>query len=455
MPPDITQLKAEDLDGAALLDDVHAAYTRYVIFPSPETADAMALYTAATHAQPSWEHASRLVLKSPIRRCGKTRAQEVARELVHKPLPTANISPAALVRSITEDEPPTLILDEADTVWGKKDQRSEGAEDLRGILNAGHSRGWPYLRWDAVGRKLDRCPTFAMAIIGGIGNLPDTIEDRAVVIAMRRRAPGETVARWRTKRAVPKLRELRDRLHAWVEAQREDLADADPELPAEDRAADVWEPLVAIADAAGGDWPERARKACQAIAGTPDDMRDGSEGERLLNDLYDVWGEYPELPTKAILDRLCAIEEAPWATWHKGERLSPRGLADLLRSWRVKSKNVRVGDLQAKGYDRADFTDAWNRYVLPLRAQTSQPSQRPKDGEPAGDAWDGNGTFDDLASRPAADQQRSHDWDGGTDGTADRLDGAEQSALALLDHKLGGQVLAWPDDSIGAEVNHD
>ena len=145
-------------DGAVLLDEVHGAYTRYVIWPSPEAADAMTLFTAATHAQTAWEHASRLVLKSPIKRCGKTRAQEVARELVHNPLPTTNISPAALAHSINEANPPTLIRDEADTVWGKKEQRSEGAEDLRGILNSGHSRGWPYVRWDAAKRERGALP---------------------------------------------------------------------------------------------------------------------------------------------------------------------------------------------------------------------------------------------------------------------------------------------------------
>jgi hypothetical protein len=277
-------LDGEDLVGAAVLDEVHAAYTRYVIFPSPEAADAVTLFTAATHAQPVWEHASRLVVKSPIKRCGKTRLQEVARELAHNALPTTNISPAALARSITEDDPPTLILDEADTVWGKKDQRPEGAEDLRGILNSGHSRGWPYVRWDAAKRERELCPTFAMAIIGGIGDMPDTVEDRAVIVSMRRRAPGESVTQWRTRRAVPRLCELRGRLNAWVMACRDVLASAEPELPAEDRTADVWEPLVAIADAAGGDWPARARKACEIVAAEAADPRDGTAGERLLAD---------------------------------------------------------------------------------------------------------------------------------------------------------------------------
>lgn len=355
--------------GARLLDDTHAAYTQYVIFPSPEAADAMALYTAATHAQTAWEHASRLVIKSPIKRCGKTRLQEVARELVHKALPTTNISPAALARSIDEKDPPTLILDEADTVWGKKDQRSEGAEDLRGILNSGHSRGWPYVRWDATARKPENCPTFAMAIIGGIGDMPDTIEDRAVVISMRRRAPGESVTQWRARRAIPKLQGLRDRLQMWVTAHRDELADAEPEMPVEDRAADVWESLVAIADAAGGDWPDRARKACRALAGAAEDPEDGTIGERLLADLRPVFGTAGFLYSATIIDRLAEVDEAPWAEWRRPDRssgpITARALAGLLKPWGIRSRNGREDGTGSvgKGYYAEDMADAWSRYI--------------------------------------------------------------------------------------------
>jgi hypothetical protein len=412
------------VDGVAVLDEVHAAYTRYVIFPSPEAADAVTLYTAATHAQTAWEHASRLVIKSPIKRCGKTRLQEVARELVHKALPTTNISPAALARSISEYDPPTLILDEADTVWGKKEQRSEGAEDLRGILNSGHSRGWPYVRWDATARRAESCPTFAMAIIGGIGDMPDTIEDRAVVISMRRRGPGESVTQWRSRRAIPKLKALHTRLHDWVDAHRAELAEAEPDLPAEDRAADVWEPLVAIADAAGGDWPARARKACQSLTDSRPDP--DTAGERLLADLYDVFGDDDQVFTTALIDRLCAIEEAPWSTWHRGERMTPRGMATLLRPWGIQSGNVRLPEGQAKGYTRADLADAWERYVLAARAFPSRPSQRPTGDESAGDGRDGSGTEGGPAIRPAAEQQLFGRWDGGTDGTEECPDDALQ-----------------------------
>jgi hypothetical protein len=355
--------------GAHLLDEVHAAYTRYVIFPCPEAADAVTLYTAATHAQTAWEHASRLVIKSPVKRCGKTRLQEVARELVHNALPTTNISPAALARSIGEDDPPTLILDEADTVWGKKEQRSEGAEDLRGILNSGHSRGWPYVRWDATAKRAENCATFAMAIIGGIGDMPDTIEDRAVVISMRRRAPGESVTQWRSRRAVPQLHKTRRHLHDWVTSRRKELARAEPEMPVEDRAADVWEPLVAIADIVGGDWPERARAACKALTAAADDPEGGTAGERLLADLRDVFGKEGFLYTATIIDRLVALDESPWSEWKRTgtgrEPVNARGLAGLLKPWGIRSRNGRehgTGPV-AKGYYAEDMAQAWSSYV--------------------------------------------------------------------------------------------
>lgn len=364
--PDVNPLSSTL--GAALLEEIHGACTRYVVFPTPEAADAVTLYIAATHCQTAWEHATRLVIKSPIKRCGKTRLQEVARELVHNALPTTNISPAALVRSINERDPPTLILDEADTVWGK-DQRSDGAEDIRGILNSGHSRGWPYIRWDAAGRKSEKCPTFAMAIIGGIGDMPDTIEDRAVIVSMRRRAPGETVASWRTRRVVPQLHALRGRLHDWITGHVDALAKAEPELPAEDRAGDVWEPLVAVADAAGGPWPERARKACHALVNDDTDSDPDSAGELLLADLKTVFGQAVFLYSATIIGRLCVIEEAPWAEWRRTpdgrEPINSRGLAALLYSYKIKSRNGREAGTGPvlKGYYREDLLDAWSRYT--------------------------------------------------------------------------------------------
>jgi hypothetical protein len=129
--------------GARLLDELHQALTRYVVLPSPEAVDAVVLWITATHAAPAWNCAPRLDITSPVKRCGKSRLLDIIEATCYHPLLTVNISPAALVRSIGDD-PPTLLLDEADTVFGPK--AGDAHEDLRGILNAGHSRGRPYIR---------------------------------------------------------------------------------------------------------------------------------------------------------------------------------------------------------------------------------------------------------------------------------------------------------------------
>ena len=217
-------------DGAELLEETYDALTRYVVFPGAAAAVAVTLWIAASHAQPAWEHATRLAIKSPVKRCGKSRLLDLAEALCHRPLPTVNVSVAALVRSINEGDPPTLLLDEADTIFGKRrGDRVEAAEDLRGILNAGHKRG---RQVPAVGPGPPAAggmpDVLAMAALAGIGDLPDTIEDRAVIVIMRRRAPGEQVSSFRRRRDLPTLVSLRDRLHGWLRDHLAELETRDP-----------------------------------------------------------------------------------------------------------------------------------------------------------------------------------------------------------------------------------
>jgi hypothetical protein len=374
-------------EGAAILDELHDTLVSYIAFPSDEAADAVTVWTAATHAQGAWEHATRLVAKSPHKRCGKTRLLEIVSEISHAALRTTNISPAALVRSINESDPPTLILDEGDAVFAKRrGERSEGAEDLRGILNAGHSRGWPYLRWNQQAQRLDSCPTFAMAAIAAIGDLPDTIEDRAVVIVMQRRAPGETVAPFR-RRSIAPLHELRDRLHEWVASVRDDLAKAEPQMPVEDRTADTWEPLVAIADAARGDWPERIRKACKVLTASGEEGDADSAGERLLADTKAVFSDdESELRSADLLERLHALDGAPWGDWY-GRPLTAHQLARMLRLYGIKPKTKRDGKTTPRMYVRAEFVSAWSRYLPTTQNDQNNQNDEPdaSESEPEGD----------------------------------------------------------------------
>ena len=364
--------------GARLLDDLYAALTRYVILPSGEAADAVTLWIAASHAQPAWEHAPRLAVVSPLKRCGKSRLLDVVAETCWAPLITVNATIAAVVRSIAGD-PPTLLVDEADTLWGSKKQ-ADNNEDLRGLLNAGHQRNRPMLRWDITSRTAERLDTFAMAMLASIGDLPDTIMDRAVVVRMRRRAPGEHVAPYRTRRDAPPLNRLRDRLIRWVREHLGELQHAQPQMPLEDRAADTWEPLIAVADLAGGDWPARARTAAQAMtAAEAQQEEDTSASVRLLSDLREVFdqADAEALYSATILDALHKLDEAPWAEWY-GHPLRPRELATMLRDYGVRPRDVREHGTgpQRKGYTRADLHEPWARYV-PRHARQPRHDEEP------------------------------------------------------------------------------
>jgi hypothetical protein len=374
---DVFQALNGDLTGAGVLDLVHGTLTKYVAFPSAEAADAVTLYAAVTHAAPHLEFATRLVIKSPVKRCGKSRLLDVLEGLVLDPLPTTNISPAALVHSIKEDKPPTIMLDEADAVFGKALKNDEKAEHLRGILNAGFTRGRPYRRWDVTIRKMENCPTFALAVIAGIGSMPDTIEDRAVVVVLQRQAPSKKAAKYRIRRDQPAVKAVGKRLGEWVTDRATKIGNAEPDLPSglNDRAEDTWEALIATADLAGGDWPGRARKAARLLCADAEEDSSESKSTRLLADLRNVYGDGERFLYSATLTgRLAAMEGAPWAEWIWGkngrEPITQRGLAELLADYRVRSRDGREGGTgkNRKGYYADDLAKLWDSYLPARRA---------------------------------------------------------------------------------------
>ncbi len=141
------------------------------------------------------------------------------------------------------------------------------------------------------------------------------------------------------------------------------MIDKWPDMPTgiEDRDADVWEPLLAVADAAGGDWPERARVAAVTLV-TLSKESTPSMGIRLLSDLRVVFGDCEAMSTESVLSALHALDESPWAEWY-GKGLSPNQLAKMLKPFDVHPKVVRIAARTPRGYTREDFEDAWKRYL--------------------------------------------------------------------------------------------
>ncbi|MYY11791.1 DUF3631 domain-containing protein [Streptomyces sp. SID4919] len=374
-------------DGAALLDELRAAIGRYVVLPSTEALTAVTLWVAASHIQPALQHAPRLAVVGPTKGCGKSRLLDVLHETVHQPMMTVNTSPAVVFRVIGKN-PPTLLVDEADTIFGPK---AGEKEDLRGLLNAGHQRNRPAWRISGPEHKPTAFATFAMAALAGIGDLPDTIMDRAVVIRMQKRKPGERITPFRSRYSVPELNSLRTRLAAWLTPLRSAAAALVPKMPVEDRAADTWEPLVIVADLAGGHWPASARAACLAMTRN-EVVQDGQTTlkTRLLQDIRRVFeqsGTPESLRTQDLLAALLQDAEAPWAEYGtKG--LNAYHLANMLRDFGISPANHRFEQgRQAKAYACNQFVDAWARYCpdpVPAPPEPSHevPPARPARGRP-------------------------------------------------------------------------
>ncbi|ROQ82497.1 uncharacterized protein DUF3631 [Streptomyces sp. CEV 2-1] len=371
-------------EGSALLDDLRTAIGRYVVLPSDEALTAVTLWVAASHIQPGLQHAPRLAVVGPTKGCGKSRLLDVLYETVHQPMMTVNTSPAVVFRVIGKN-PPTLLVDEADTIFGPK---AGDKEDLRGLLNAGHQRNRPAWRISGPEHKPTAFPTFAMAALAGIGDLPDTIMDRAIVIRMQKRKPGERITPFRSRYSVPELHALRDRLADWLVPLRDTVAGAVPKMPVEDRAADTWEPLVIVADLAGGHWPARARAACLAM--TRNEVVQDEQTTlktRLLRDIRRVFDQESgkeALRSQDLLAVLIQDAEAPWAEYGtKG--MNAYHLANLLRDFGISPANYRFENgRQAKAYARNQFVDSWARYCpdpAPSVPTTEVPA-RPTQGKP-------------------------------------------------------------------------
>src|SRR5215471_13019839 len=214
----------------------------------------------------AWESTPRIAFLSAEPASGKTRALEISELLVPNPVEAVNVSPAYLFRKVGgKDGPPTILFDEIDTVFGPKAKENE---EIRGLLNAGHRRGAVAGRCVVRGKTVEteEISAYCAVALAGLGWLPDTILSRSIVVRMRRRAQHERVTPFRRRVYADEGHRLRDLLAAWAASAVEDMASARPEMPAgvEDRNADVWEAPLAIADAAGGDWPERGRRAAVA-----------------------------------------------------------------------------------------------------------------------------------------------------------------------------------------------
>jgi hypothetical protein len=370
------------VDLAGLLDDVERFIRTYVVL-TPDQSVLMTLWCAQSHARTAFDYAAYLNIYSPLPECGKSRTLEVLEALVYRPWMTGRVTSAVLARKV-DAEHPVLLLDESDAAFNGDETY---AEALRGLLNSGfHVSGKASC---CVGQGSNMTyrdfSTFGLKAIAGIGQrLPSTVISRSIPIALKRRSRAERIAKWRRRDGWAQADTLRAGLTNTLRAATEALRCARPAFPEglSDRCEDVLEPLISIADHAGGDWPQRAREAAVALMGHT--ARTGQETDQhfsleLLADIQIILKAHAsaaELWTKTIIDDLVQLEDRPWATFSKGDKpINGNRLARLLKGFDVYPDDIRIGKEVRKGYRTDAFKDAFARYVGFNPLQGNKPNE--------------------------------------------------------------------------------
>ncbi|MGC1181490.1 DUF3631 domain-containing protein [Legionella sp.] len=341
-----------------LLTEIENLIRRCIVCNS-DTVIAATLWATMTWFMDSIQVAPLAVITAPEKRCGKSQLLFLFTKMVKNPLPASNITSAALFRTV-DLWGPTLLIDEADSFI--KDD-----EELRGILNCGHTRDSAFIiRTVQVGKDYypRKFNVWGAKALAGIGHLSETLMDRAIILELRRKLPHEKVERLR--HIDPNLfASLKSKLSRFAIDFSDTISSARPHLPEilNDRAQDNWEPLLAIADAVGGKWPEQARKA--AISMSTQDNSIASIGTELLLNIQDIFEQrkIERFSTSDLIQALCSDDEQPWATYHRGQAITPRQLANLLKSYGIKSKGIRIGNTTPKGFEKQQFAEAFDRYL--------------------------------------------------------------------------------------------
>ena len=347
---------------AELLDDLVQFVGRFLVL-SDHQRDAVALWIAHTYIFDNADCTPYLNAFSAEKRCGKTSyCWRYLELLVANPWLTGRATVAVLARKI-DQEKPTLLLDETDAAF--KSGREYG-EALRGILNTGFRAGGRHSVCVGQGANISYqdLDTYCPKAIAGIGRLPGTVADRSIEIQMKRKTKAEKVERFRRRKVKSDAEVLRENLARWAGVTR--CYDAKVLLPEEldDRAQDIWEVLLQIAEEAGDEWSGRARAATLGLSVGIDE--EDSLGIVLLTDIravFDAQG-IDRLPSTELAAALTEMEESPWGDLD-GRSLDARKLARLLKSYGIKPDTHRMGAEKktTKGYLQSDFTDAWSRYA--------------------------------------------------------------------------------------------
>jgi putative DNA primase/helicase len=354
------------VDGSELITEISNHLCSVVVLPNyaPPTIALWTLHSyliAPADSDQVINTSPILLVNSPDRQCGKSTVKKILSSLIPRPVLVDNISQAALYRYI-ELEQPTLLIDEADTFLG-------GKTELVGILNSGYKPDGHVIRQGGVNYQDPiRFSTWGAKAIFGIGDMPDTLFSRCICIPMKRKKPSEKVERLNTylRQNSNELLDLKRRILRFCMDNRELIGQVVPNLPSEldDRQQDNWEPLLQIAHVCGSEWVELATNA--AIALSPKNMMDETNlSEMLLADIEQIFQarQIDRIKSIDLVRELISDATKPWMDLRKGRPMIEIDLARLLKRYGIYPIDIRFDSKICKGYYKADFEDAFARYL--------------------------------------------------------------------------------------------
>jgi hypothetical protein len=368
--PSNAEILREPLSPEKLFNNIKQFLKRHIVFSEPEHFDVVALWIFHTWVVDQADFTPYIYLHSPVMRCGKTQVQKVVEPLVRNPLRTCNVSEAALYWEIEESHP-TLLWDEIDSVFGNR-KSAEANENKRALINAGYERGLKAIRMERGGgggfHKVSFDP-FCPKMLAGIGRLPDTIIDRSISILIHRRLKIQPCQKYR-RRDRASAKPLHDALEVW--AKDPDLLKAlrssQPQMPdcMSDRQEDIWEPLLAIADAIGGDVPRLAREAARGLCGYDDEL--GYETTQLLA-IKKIVGDRDRITSADLINGLWEADALPSRLMDDDEpnhKKSGHWLSKFIKSYGGKpARQLKFDDRNLRGYEAADLKQLFERYCPP------------------------------------------------------------------------------------------
>ncbi len=339
-----------------VLNELRAAFKRHAILP--DHADvALTLWAVMTWFIDALRISPLLVIRSPESGCGKSTVKDTVELFVQRPLSADSVSHAALFR-VVEVYRPTLLMDEVDTwLTDPKDER-------HGLINSGHKRGGIVLRCVGDNHEVKPFSTWCPKVLAFIGKTKDTLHNRSIEIVLRRKLASETIQNLRNA-DHSSYDVLREKLARLAADNMTTIEQARPDIPVEleNRKADNWEPLFAIADLAAGAWPELARKAAIALNSATDATV--SIGVELLADIQAIFEtkHVDRISTADLIAALCEDDEAAWAHYNHGKPITGRQVTKRLSEYGIKAAPMRAGYEVSRGYRKDQFADAFSRYL--------------------------------------------------------------------------------------------